>query len=187
MMGKEQPASYYNASAANPEKYFNLPPSECCLYPVWRAVVREIPYGARVLDLGCGAGHLAAVAHQEGTHIRSWSGLDFAEGLIDIADRRRLPDSFSFIQWDAREWQPFQDKYTIVATDFFEHIEDDIGVIGNIPSGSPVIFSVPPHDHATHVRHFATIGAAVERYEPHIDIRKAERVGPSFVITGTRI
>jgi SAM-dependent methyltransferase len=186
-MGSEQPASYYDLSAANPEKYFNLPPTECCLYPVWRAVVREIQAGARVLDLGCGAGHLAWVAHAEGADISSWLGLDFSEGLVGIANRRRFPSWFKFSLCDVvlGDWV-VPAGATVVATDFLEHIEEDLSVVERIRSGSRVVFSLPPHDHETHVRYFPTIGSAVERYEPLVLVQKVEVVGPSIVLTGVR-
>jgi len=185
-MGTELTADHYDAAAANPAKYFNLPPSECCLYPVWKTVAAEIPAGARVVDLGCGAGHLAQVAHASGKWITSWYGLDFSLGLVSLANRRRLPERFAFQVLDVvrEDWPVSGDVYT--ATDFLEHVEDDLGVLYRIPFGAIVILSLPPHDHETHVRHFPNIKSAVDRYAQLIDIRKVEIVGPSMVLMGVR-
>src|SRR3954466_9612188 len=50
-----------------------------------------IPEGARVLELGCGTGHLlAALKPSFGV------GVDFSEGMIDVA-RRQFPDLSFFV------------------------------------------------------------------------------------------
>ena len=54
--------------------------------------VNTIPHNARLLDLGCGNGLLAAHLHNNG-HIGPYTGIDTASNLIEIAKKQQIPNT----------------------------------------------------------------------------------------------
>ncbi len=77
------------------------------LHKNWREVmVREIPAGAKVLDIATGTGDVAFSARQQGHEV---VGLDFSEEMIR---RARLKDAKKMITWVAAsaEALPFADQ-----------------------------------------------------------------------------
>lgn len=59
--------------------------------PLWEAMLNagQVILGTRFLDVGCGGGGAAILAHRRGAHV---TGLDAAAPLIDIA-RERVPEA----------------------------------------------------------------------------------------------
>jgi len=66
--------------------------------PRW---INEVPVGARILDLGCGQGHLLAALHKIG--YTNLYGVDLSEQMLASA-RRLLPDSVSLVCADVRDF-----------------------------------------------------------------------------------
>ena len=60
-----------------------------------------------VLDVGCGTGALCSVLHEQGMQV---TGLDPAEKMIRFAKERPENHGISFVQGDALERLPFEDK-----------------------------------------------------------------------------
>lgn len=114
---------------------------------------------ADVVELGCGTGRFARELIARG--VGSYVGIDFAPGHIAEA-RRYVPDA-EFRLADLRTALiPRADVY--VALEVLEHLEDDLGLLAELPFGSDVVLSVPSFDSASHVRTFPVRGDAVERY-----------------------
>lgn len=82
--------------------------------PAWKAVVEAtgIGEGTRVLDVGCGSGEFCRLAAARGAAV---SGIDAAEGMIEIA-RRQLPDGD--LRVGAMEGLPWDDDSFDVVTAF---------------------------------------------------------------------
>ena len=82
--------------------------------PAWEAVAAatEIGAGTRVLDVGCGSGEFCRLAADRGATV---SGIDAAEGMIEIA-RRRTPDAD--LRVGGMELLPWDDDSFDVTTGF---------------------------------------------------------------------
>ena len=82
--------------------------------PAWHAVAEAtgVGEGTRVLDLGCGSGEFCRLAAARGASV---SGIDAAEGMIEIA-RRVVPDGD--LRVGVMEELPWQDSGFDVVTAF---------------------------------------------------------------------
>lgn len=77
--------------------------------PGLAVVLREVPSGARVLDIGCGTGIIAAPLLQAGMHV---TGIDFSEGMLEIA-RRECPKG-RFLQMDLANIAEMDEVFDVV-------------------------------------------------------------------------
>jgi trans-aconitate methyltransferase len=160
----EQNAIYYD------EKFANAPGakahySESHYYPLWTVIAREVCLSGdnpSVLDIGCGAGHLAHLLSDQG--IQRYTGLDFSKERINHA--KSLCTNFSFECEDIHDNRLLEesDYDIVIATEFFEHIEKDIDVLRRIRSGTKVLATVPSYDDPAHVRHFESSESVYSRY-----------------------
>jgi hypothetical protein len=96
-------------------------------------------------------------------------GFDFAEKRVDAA--RRLCPDIRFEVADAFTTPLFDEvPYdTVISTEFLEHVNDDIGVIGRIRAGARLIGTVPNYPYVSHVRHFSSADKVLERYGEFFD------------------
>ncbi len=97
------------------------------LYHVWRfkfirKMLRGLPQGARILDVGCGSG-FAVEKCTKGREDLEVYGLDVADSLIDYASKMRPKFNFILAQG---ETLPFPDKNfdAILYLDTIEHLVD---------------------------------------------------------------
>lgn len=122
--------------------------------------ISSIVGDATVLDIGCGVGAL-------GKHVKNYSGFDFSSEAVKIAGHPNV--------WvgSAYDKSNFNGAAVYCCTEVLEHL-DDLKVIGNIPSGKRVIFSVPSFDDPSHVRTF-TEDSMRRRYKEVFDIQKVTR------------
>jgi SAM-dependent methyltransferase len=159
-MGVEQPAAFYDEVYTQPSRY------ESGLEAPWRRIwdwtSRRIPKGARVLELGCGLGQLAALTPKAS----AWLGVDFSQVAIlkakEAAPDRRfecLPVTHESTKALIRRFAPT----VVVACEFLEHVEGDLEILSALGS-VPFIGTVPCKDSAGHVRFFPTVTAARARY-----------------------
>jgi len=144
----------------------------------------------RVLDVGCGAGGLAEMLYDRG--IKDYTGFDFSASRLGFA-RSRVP-AYRFEVDDAYTTDLFDtvDYTVVVSTEFMEHVEGDLEVLGRIRPGTRVICTVPDHGHTSHVRFFLNETAVVDRYGPFLADCRVDRVrnvtGTSvFVFDGIRL
>jgi SAM-dependent methyltransferase len=107
--------------------------------PLFRAALNRLGVtpGARLLDVGCGAGGALAIARECGAHI---CGLDAAENLVAIA-RQRLPGAI--IELGEMEELPFENDtfdvvYGINSFQFAEIVVRALGEAGRVcrPGGT---------------------------------------------------
>jgi 2-polyprenyl-3-methyl-5-hydroxy-6-metoxy-1,4-benzoquinol methylase len=116
----------------------------------------------RVLEVGCGAGQLAAFLLEQGDEY--YVGLDFSPTAIELA-RKNAPGG-RFVVWDACSTEIHADvpHDVLVCMEVLEHIENDLGVVSNFRPGARCLCSVPSFPWESHVRHFADGSAVRERY-----------------------
>jgi 2-polyprenyl-3-methyl-5-hydroxy-6-metoxy-1,4-benzoquinol methylase len=134
----------------------------------------------RVLELGCGAGHLSAEINRSGLRVL---GVDRSAGKIESA-RRRYPE-IEFRRQDILEMPSDAAHDTVVLAEVLEHVPGDVGdrmlarAWALVAPGGRLVVSVPNEDcvpHRNHVREFtvaslreclAPLGAAtVETRQP---------------------
>jgi len=84
------------------------------------------------------------------------------------------------------------DYDTVIATEFLEHVEDDLRVICSIRTGARFIATVPNFPYVSHVRHFGDATDVAARYSDKftsfsVDAIPANDKGKTFfLIEGTR-
>lgn len=161
-------------------------PRDAGWYPLWSAVLDEIPRDCCVLDLGCGSGQLASMWSEREPRGGLYVGLDFSCERIRKA-RERAPTAM-FLIADIYSWSSayvdFPTPDIVVMTEVLEHLERDVEVIESLPSGSLLILSVPTTDSASHVRHFPDIRDAVDRYGRYMRSPTAWSVGGWHIMRG---
>lgn len=132
-----------------------------------REAARLVLPGHDVVELGCGTGRFAQMLF-EGGWINSYLGIDFADALLEEA-RRFTGRPEAFMWGDLIEgWIPPADTY--VAMEVLEHLDDDLGLIERLPSGSRLVLSVPSFDSESHLRRFPRMNEAVGRYKNLLSI-----------------
>ena len=184
-MGIEQPATYYDKIWQRWERPSVLDPRSV-LYA--KAAAWAMRWEA-VIDLGCGPGVVPGI-------LNSWEwqgrylGIDFSAVAIDKCNARNLPERFLFAQASIVGSQHNYDRPTVMV-EVLEHIQDDLGVLGNVATGTPVFVTVPNFDDAGHVRHFAKFDDVFSRYGSMIEIEYATTIkkGPTtrwYLIEGVK-
>ncbi|HWQ52264.1 MAG TPA: class I SAM-dependent methyltransferase, partial [Bryobacteraceae bacterium] len=95
-----QPAAY-DAFAWFYERYWNRPFHGCAYRIVKRVLLARLPPGARILDVGCGTGYLAAKLTARGFRV---TGVDVSPEMAACA-RRHAPGA-EFYAEDMRHFRP---------------------------------------------------------------------------------
>lgn len=160
----EEKAEYYDSVV---EKYHGLYSGHYTLYRKWYGIFcvicDRLTSDDTVLDLGCGAGHLAHMLH-DSIGLRNYTGIDFSTRMIDIAKSRGLP--YDFIVKDVYDYDWADWEYDVViSTEFVEHVTFDMQILAHIKSGTIVIFTTTNEPGRGHVRYFLTEDSVYERYE----------------------
>lgn len=135
-------------------------------YPVWAVIVDRVRRAdlQRVLEVGCGSGQLASYLIADG-HVRSYAGVDLSRQAIEIA-RQAAPDG-TFIVGDALDPRTYAGDFDcIICTEVLEHLADDLGAVSLFPRGIRCLCTVPDFPYPSHVRHFTSVEAVVDRYGP---------------------
>jgi predicted TPR repeat methyltransferase len=132
----------------------------------YHAIYQSISAAAencRVLDIGCGIALLAG-------YVPWYAGFDFAEQTIAKA---RAAGRNVWVG-NALEKCNYREADLYVATEVLEHIDRDVDVIHNIPSGKRVIFTVPSFDCEGHVRTYDE-AKVINLYARLLDIHRISR------------
>lgn len=166
--GRERPSGYYDEIYRRSTEY-RKPYSESMYYYLWCVLVDRMRPGEMkcVLDIGCGPGQLAAFMHDRG--LPAYVGLDFSEATIEMA--RRACPQYQFVCEDVFTSKVFNDvPYdAVVLTEFLEHIEKDVEILGRIRPGARVYGTVPNFPDPGHVRCFESCQAVAARYASLLD------------------
>ena len=151
----EKSSVYYNEKAG-PGRSHNQSPFHKKLY---HGVASFLNSNDKIVDLGCGAGRLLRSFRSPKNYI----GIDFSTKRIQFAR-----EAFRGRKFKVGDITKFDDLYlnfdTFVLVEVLEHINDDIGVIGNIPLGSKVVMANPNCWADAHVRKFESEDYIKERY-----------------------
>jgi len=125
-----------------------------------------------ILDLGCGAGHLAAMC--KSYDIPYYAGIDYSPPAIRLAHIHTpgtkfltgdvFGESATILLRDVGRYQ------TVCILELLEHIVDDLGLIARVPQGKIIVGAVPDFPTDGHVRWFGFEDAVIERYSSLLDI-----------------
>ena len=183
-MGKQQPASYYDKVFATSEHYsINRSGYDCIYTPMFNHVVSLLAPIDRIVELGCGTGQLAEMIIDKG--YRYLQGVDFSSEAVRVAQERCPTAKFS--ESDLNDYAFRLNYNTVVATEVFEHIENDLEILGKIKKYAKVILSVPEYDSAGHVRFFPTKADVEARYGHLFSEYTINKIGRIYILNGIKL
>jgi 2-polyprenyl-3-methyl-5-hydroxy-6-metoxy-1,4-benzoquinol methylase len=176
-MGSEYYDKVYAESANYAQDYRDM-----AYYPMWAQTIRIMRAigEPRILDVGCGVGHLAHYLWDEG--FRNYHGFDFSGHAVEMARKRVDQD---VVVADAYDPASYDFDYDVaIAMEVFEHLDDDLAVIGHLKPGTRIIFSVPTFDDPAHVRLFKSPRDVAARYGEKIQITNLDFMMRWFLVVG---
>ncbi len=160
----ESSQNYYDSVFEQSKKY-KLPPEQTVYIDVWQEVIKLVKKEkcCSILDLGCGPGQFASYVAQKLPNV-SYTGLDFSEKAIDIANN--MHSQYKFIQQKlpCNNLDKITNFDVIIALEILEHINDDLQTLQNIPTNTFVVSSVPNFFSYGHVRYFSSAQEVEKRY-----------------------
>lgn len=167
----EKDSSWYDESFEK-DDYWKRHYSLSHYYFLWMVILDRIVRAKvdSILEIGCGSGQLACLIRDKG--VKEYHGFDFSSKRITQAENT-CPE-FSFSEQDAFKTDLFTTYgYSgVICTEFLEHVEDDIGILSRIRSGTKFYGTVPNFPFESHVRHFKNEGEVLARYEKYFkDLR----------------
>lgn len=168
--GRERDAIYYDRQVRGtrkpivPREYASSP-----YYFLWAIIVDRLRHAGfgRVLEIGCGSGHLAEFLFDQG--MQDYVGVDFSVFALERA--RLVAPRGTFVHADARTTTAYSDfdHDVIVCTEVLEHIEADLQLISRFSAGKRCLCSVPNFDFEAHVRYFRDASEVETRYGKFFD------------------
>ncbi len=186
MMGEEKEVKYYDDVFSTSEAYRkNYLYLDFFLILVrirqWVLITEECP----IIDIGCGSGQLAHYFRDQG--LINYTGIDFSEEALKVA---RSFSNQKFIQHDISNGlqsiisdvkKDESQNIIFIATEVLEHINEDIKLIEELPSGSHFMFSVPAFDDDGHVRFFPNSKDVVTRYQNKLEFLDKTQIDQHFI------
>jgi len=137
-------------------------------FVVWDYVRTKLHTTDKLLDLGCGPGHLAHLLHD--FKFEHYIGIDFSKVGIQLA-KHKVP-RFTFIEADLRnlDYSNYS-NYKFISIETLEHLENDIALIKKLPKNS-IIFSVPNYMCIDHYRTYDSEDLIKDYYKEILNIIK---------------
>jgi len=173
-MGVERNKDFYN-KFYDESVIYKKEPKDIIYFPIWRDCINYIHRlnPCCVIDLGCGPGHIATILRDDmPSKLKEYIGYDFSIRAIEMARKSVNDDRFVFKAQDLNEFDFVETGKDVVyiASEFFEHISNDLDILDRIESGNHIVFSLPSFDSNGHVRYFKCIEDIKDRYDSMIDI-----------------
>jgi SAM-dependent methyltransferase len=167
--GGEKGADWYDRAFEDSEGQ-NVHYTESPYYPIWVVIMDRVrsERPRTILEIACGAGQLARALHDSGL-IDAYKGFDFSPKRIESA--RMSSPELSFEVADVfssniLESSPYE---ITIATEFLEHIQEDLAVVKRLKPGTRFLGTVPNYPWISHVRHFKSVEEVTERYGSYFD------------------
>jgi SAM-dependent methyltransferase len=176
---REEDSPYYDKvyadSLGKNGEYAKLP-KDCVYAKLWERTLHHICVTERIFDLGCGVGQFENLALEYGDKIVR--AIDFSKVAIDNAKKINpsIADVFSVQNLMSKETYAFNDYDVVVMLEVLEHINNDLFIFQNIPSGKKIIFSVPSFMCKAHVRNFPYLKDVQNRYETYLHFITTEKI-----------
>jgi len=113
--------------------------------PVFKFAASFIQPHDIVLELGCGLGYFAG--NYLVSRCKDFRSTDFSPVAVKNARKFYPGIKSKFSLFDARNINKMKYAYnTVVALEIFEHIDEDVEILSQLPQGTKVIFSVPDRE-----------------------------------------
>jgi trans-aconitate methyltransferase len=153
-------------------------------YPIWKYVMSKLNKRDKVLDLGCGPGHLGHMLKDN--RFKSYTGIDFSNVAIDMA--KSLPVDMDLICSDLMKIDYSNyNSHVLTSCETFEHLESDLQLIKMLPK-SKIVFSVPDFMSKNHYRIYTDENFIYKYYEDLIKIKSIKKFpvghGHIYVVEG---
>lgn len=134
-------------------------------YACWTVIIDRLRSlrVRRLLEIGCGSGQLAA-AIRDARLLEAYCGFDFSSHRLAHAQatcpefRFELANAFATDLYDSFDYD------SALSTEFLEHVEGDIEVLGKLKPGTAFIGIVPNVPWVSHVRYFENCDEVATRY-----------------------
>ena len=194
-MGEAKPAEWYD-EVYRTDAGYQQPPELSPWRPLWDAIIERIPPSARILELGCGPGHMAELLSR--TQVVQWYlGADFSTEAIRQARARRLPiqPHYSFHVLDLRgqaalDFVGTYRESVVIACEVLEHLPEPadrrlVEAIVKAPS-EQIIITLPTKDSESHARYFATERMVRARYETFLPNMTITRLDQWWIVEQRR-
>lgn len=185
----EEPAAFYDA-AYRRSKGYKRDHHHAWWAHLWRFAAEQVRDDDRVLDIGCGPGHLAALLHERTSALADgYLGVDFS--IVAIRQARARVPSFHFERATlpsamaslVAEHRPT----VVVACEFLEHVEQDLQTLRAVPASIRVVATLPRHMSPGHVRCFRGPGSVGKRYSSVLRLQSVPALGRKhWGLIGTR-
>ena len=163
--GGQVDADWYDDAYCKAEDRYSKHYTSSIYWGSWNVIMDRIRRAGRtrVLEVGCGPAQLAAAMH-DAALLEDYRGLDFSSKAIELA-QANCP-ALDFVLGDARKSDIFEtfDYDCVITTEFLEHVEQDLEVLGRIRPGVQVLATVPNFDSESHLRFFDDAGEVRTRY-----------------------
>lgn len=155
------PTEYYDFVYSR-DKHYRGPPEKSPYYRLWSAFLKCLEPGCKILDVGCGPGQFARLCVDAG---HPYVGLDYSPEAIKLG-RACVPEvEFHKVDVEVDRFLIREGNYDVATfIEFFEHVEDDLGILAAVPPGKNVIFSVPNYGGYGHFRFFDSMESVQARY-----------------------
>jgi SAM-dependent methyltransferase len=146
---------------------------------------------ANVADLGCGAGNFTGVMTERRQKPEVYIGVDLSHKQITAA--KAYYPGWNFVYGDFTNPQVVEkyERYeAYLLLNVLDVIEEDLGFLEIVPSGKPVLFSVPRDEKEGSLRFFPDSVSLRDRYSSVLNIKSIGRYkGPDAIfsmVLGTR-
>jgi len=163
-MGIERDAAWYD-DAFTDSRLYNQEPKNAMWYMTWLSLLEFVKSTDKILDLGCGPGHLAQLLTPD--KCKCYTGVDFSEtALMQARIANADHHAALFLNHNLLDLPAhlFGGVDIVILSEVLEHIEDDFAVLKQIPTGMRLAISVPNTNADSHVRLFNTAQDIYDRY-----------------------
>lgn len=124
-----------------------------------------------VADLGCGAGNFVSVMEARGQRPERYLGIDRSHAQISVAKAAYPGWKFIYGDFNDEHVRAEYERYgAYLMLNLVDTLEDDIGFFQSMPSGKPLVFSLPRFELEGSLRYMADTKDIHERYSSILQI-----------------
>jgi SAM-dependent methyltransferase len=162
-------------------------------YVCWTVIIDRLRTWRvrRLLEIGCGSGQLACAIRDAGI-LEDYCGFDFSAHRLGYAKSRCPELRFEVADAFKTDLLATFDYDSALATEFLEHVEDDLLLLSRLRPRTKFIGTVPNYPFVSHVRHFTSCEDVSARYASMFEDFSVHRIllneqGKSlFILQGVR-